>query len=216
MHRFQGESGDGVYALIQPNKQISLDDGENGLELLKTIGTVQTPEKTFHPASDPLIYASVLKTMLKDAPKAIALAVLIVIVLIFLDVRSIKTTLLITVPIFLGELWLLGGMWCFGMKLDFYNMVIVPVVIGMSIDNCIHIYHRFEELGRANLRKVLHTAGLASVVASSTNALGFLGLAFTNHGGLASLGKMAVLGLGTTLFSTVVFLPALLALKKHQ
>jgi predicted RND superfamily exporter protein len=45
------------------------------------------------------------------------------------------------------------------------------------------------------------------MLASLTNAAGFIGLAFCTHGGLRSMGLVAVTGLATCLITTLVFLP---------
>ncbi|OGQ04362.1 MAG: hypothetical protein A3F82_04555 [Deltaproteobacteria bacterium RIFCSPLOWO2_12_FULL_44_12] len=208
---FRGAKGEGEFAYIQPKREMSLDDGRNAMRFLEDVGEIKTPTKTFYTVSDPLIFAKVLKTMMQDAPKAIGLAILIILVLLWLDQRRLKKVWVMVLPILLGEIWLLGFLFLFGWKLDFYSMVIVPTIMGMSIDNCIHIYHRYEEAGKGSIVKVISTAGLTCAVASTTNALGFLGLVFANHGGLASLGRVAILGLVTTLLSTVVFFPAMLA-----
>ena len=189
---------------------MSLDDGQNALRYLEDVGDIKAPIKTFHAVSDPLIFANVLKTMMRDAPKAIGIAILVILFLLWIDLRNYKKVLLVTLPILLGEIWLIGFLFLSGLKLDFYSMVIVPAIMGMSIDNCIHIYHRYKETGYGSISKVIQTAGIASLIASTTNALGFLGLMFANHGGLASLGKVAILGLLATLLSTVVFFPAFL------
>ena len=207
---FKGAKGEGAFAFIQSKKEMSLDDGQNALRYLEDVGDIKAPIKTFHAVSDPLIFANVLKTMMRDAPKAIGIAILVILFLLWIDLRNYKKVLLVTLPILLGEIWLIGFLFLSGLKLDFYSMVIVPAIMGMSIDNCIHIYHRYKETGYGSISKVIQTAGIASLIASTTNALGFLGLMFANHGGLASLGKVAILGLLATLLSTVVFFPAFL------
>lgn len=213
---FRGAKGEGEFAYIQPKKALSMDDGRNALRFFEDVGEIKTPLKTFYAVSDPLIFANVLRTMMRDAPKAIGLAILIILFLLWIDLRRLKTVWVVILPILLGEIWLLGFLFPFGWKLDFYSMVIVPTIMGMSIDNCIHIYHRYKEAGRGSIIDVIRTAGLTCVVASTTNALGFFGLAFANHGGLASLGRVAILGLFTTLLSTVVFFPAFLAFLERR
>src|SRR4029453_3923571 len=66
-------------------------------------------------------------------------------------------------------------------------MVMIPWIMGMSIDNSIHVYHSYEELGKGSLGRVLGSAGLSSLLASLTNAAGFLGLLFCHPGGLLYL-----------------------------
>ena len=80
----------------------------------------------------------------------------------------------------------------------------------MSIDNSIHIFHRYKELGPGSLSRVLSSSGLAALLASLTNASAFVGLLFCTHKGLLSIGELALVGVGTCLLSTLVFFPALL------
>jgi len=96
------------------------------------------------------------------------------------------------------------------MKLNFYNMIIVPTVFGTSIDNSIHIYHRYEEMGKKNLLKVLRTSGGAALMSSLTNIFGFLGLVVANHNGLSSIGTLAIAGMSACLFTTLIYFPATL------
>src|SRR4030095_13410145 len=124
--------------------------------------------------------------------------------------RNFKKSLLVMVPIVAGVFWVMGLMWMTGLSLNLYNMVMIPSVMGMSIDNSIHVYHSYEELGKGSLDRVLASAGLSSLLASLTNAAGFLGLLFCHHGGLRSMGIVATMGLFTCLISTLVFLPLLL------
>ena len=43
-------------------------------------------------------------------------------------------------------------MYAFDIKLNLYNMVAFPTIIGMGIDNSVHIFHRYQEIGRGSLR----------------------------------------------------------------
>ncbi|MDV7398614.1 MMPL family transporter, partial [Arthrospira platensis SPKY1] len=46
-------------------------------------------------------------------------------------------------------------------------------------------------------------------IGSFTTMLGFAGLLFTSHPGLYSIGLLAVIGIGMTLFTGLTFLPAM-------
>ncbi|MBI2500415.1 MAG: MMPL family transporter [Deltaproteobacteria bacterium] len=116
----------------------------------------------------------------------------------------------------MGVFWLLGLMTFFDIKLNFYNMVILPTVMGVSIDNAIHVMHRYRELGRGSLKTVLRDTGVACLLSSLTNAGGFAGLLFSIHKGLFSMGLLAVLGIGTCLLSTLVFLPMMLKILEKR
>jgi predicted RND superfamily exporter protein len=195
--------------------ELELDDGKNAMRFAEDVGLLETKSGVYHPSSDGVVYGLVLKTMLRDSKKVLVVSLLSVLFFVFLDFRSVRKTAIVMTSIVLGVFWLLGVIYIFGVKLNFYNMIIIPAVMGMSIDNSIHIYHRYEEMGRGSLAKVLGSTGVAAMLASLTNASGFLGLLFCVHKGLYSIGLLAVIGVGTCFLSTLVFLPALLQFLEH-
>ena len=195
--------------------EIELDDGKNAMNFADDVQSLETKTGVYHPSSDGVVYGTVLKTMLRDSRKVLLISLLSVTFFVFLDFRNWRKTAIVMLSIVVGVFWLLGLMLIFGIKLNFYNMIIIPAVMGMSIDNSIHIYHRYEELGRGSLAKVLGSTGIAVMLASLTNASGFFGLLFCVHRGLYSIGLLAVIGVGTCLMSTLVFLPALLQFLEH-
>ncbi len=196
--------------LIHAKPTLEMDDGRNAIAFANEVEEIHTPQKTYYASSDAVIFAEVLKTMFRDSRKVLIISVLSVSLFVFLNFRSFKKTFLIMFSILAGVFWVMGVMYLAGIKMNMYNMVMIPAVMGMSIDNSIHIYHRYEELGKGSLAKVLGTAGVSSLLASLTNAAGFLGLLFCAHGGLRSMGVMASIGLATCLVTTLVYLPLIL------
>lgn len=211
VERFTGDPEvPGSLMLILPKPRLELDDGRNALAFEREIGRVKTPTGEFQASSDAIIFAEVLKTMFRDSKKVMVISVLSVFLFVFLDFRSFRKSLLVMFSILAGVFWVFGVMYLTGTKLNLYNMVMIPAVMGMSIDNSIHIYHRYEELGRGSLSKVLSTTGISAMLASFTNASGFFGLVFCTHGGLKSMGVLATIGLGTCLITTLLYLPMIL------
>ncbi|OGQ58261.1 MAG: hypothetical protein A3I75_07810 [Deltaproteobacteria bacterium RIFCSPLOWO2_02_FULL_50_16] len=196
--------------------ELEMDDGRNAMRFAEDVENLDTPRGTFHPSSDAIVYGIVLRTMLQDSRQVLAISLLSIALFVFLDFRNWKKTAIVMASIMVGVFWLLGIMLLFGIQFNFYNMIIIPAVMGMSIDNSIHIYHRYEELGRGSLSKVLSSTGLAALLSSLTNASGFFGLLFCAHRGLYSIGLLAVIGVGTCLLSTLIFLPATLQFLEHR
>ncbi len=108
-----------------------------------------------------------------------------------------------------GLLWLFGIMLLFGLKFNFYNLVVLPAILGIGCDNGIHLAHRYREEGEKNMWEVLASTGQHISIGSLTTMLGFAGLLFTMHPGLKSIGIIAVVGIGMTLISALTFLPSL-------
>jgi len=209
--RFYGEKDiPGSLFLIFAKPQLELDDGRNGMALLDAIGEIKTPLGVYYPSSSSIVFAEVIKTMFRDSKKILIIAVCCTLFFVYLDFRNLKKTGLVMFSILSGVFWVMGVMYLLDIKFNLYNMVMIPAVMGMSVDNSIHVYHRYSELGKGSLSKVLSTTGIAAALASLTNASGFVGLAFCNHGGLRSMGIVAVIGVITCLITTLVFLPLIL------
>ncbi|WP_426731263.1 efflux RND transporter permease subunit [Myxococcus faecalis] len=147
-----------------------------------------------------------------DGPLILWAAAAAVFLVILVSLRSLKRTLLVTGPLFLGMTCLAGGMYLFDVQLNFINAVVLPNLLAIAVDNSVHLYHRYEEEGPGSLGKVVRHTGLAAVVATLSNAAGYGALLVANHQGLRSIGQIALLGVVCTFLGTTVFFPALLAL----
>ncbi len=209
---FKGKRSELGYevAFINPLPKMELDNGRNAIRFAEQIGEIDTPIGKFYPSSDAIVFADVLRTMIRDGKRVVVLAFLIVCAIVFLDFRSLRVTALVVSPIALGVLFTFLIMYLLDIRLNFYNIVVIPTSVGTSIDNSIHLYHRYRELGRGSIMAALKSSGGAALTSSLTNILGFLGLVFVYHSGLRSIGELAVAGLLACLLTTLVFFPALL------
>ena len=131
------------------------------------------------------------------------------------DFRSLRQSLLVMLPLLCGMVWMVGSMTLFGLKLNFYNMVALPSVIGMGIDNGVHLYHRYREEGPGSLPLVLKRTGGAMLMCLLTTMVGFLGLVTARHPGLNSIGTLALIGLSASFIAAVTLLPALLQVMEN-
>lgn len=207
---FGTNAGAEQLSYINAEPHLELDDGRNAIAFAERIEKMQTKAGTFYASSDAIVFADVLRAMLKDVPRVVTFSFLIVFFFVWLDFRNIKKTVLVISPIVIGVSLMFGIMFIFKLKLNFFNMIVIPTVFGTSIDNSIHIYHRYEEMGKGSLMRVLRTSGGAALMSSLTNMLGFFGLVFANHSGLASIGTLAIAGMAGCLFTTLIYFPAML------
>jgi uncharacterized protein len=103
-----------------------------------------------------------------------------------------------------------------GLLFTFYNLVVLPAVLGIGNDCGVHLVHRYREEGPGSLRYVLRSTGEHVTVGALTTMIGFAGLLLSFHPGLRSIGQLAVLGMGTTLLAALFFLPALLQWREDR
>ncbi len=214
--KFFGKDGSvGEFVLIYPS--VLLRDGLNSIEFardlrsLSTMDGIQTPSgATYYASSGSVVSADMLVLMQRDAKIAITLTTAMIILFLYLSFRSVKYTLFVLAPLTVGFLALWGVQLLFGIKYNLFNMVILPVVIGYGVDDAVHMVHRYVEEGVGSLRRVIRTTGWAVFMTTLTTSAGFAGLILVRHGGLKSMGTLAVIGLSLTMLASLVFLPAAL------
>jgi len=135
-----------------------------------------------------------------------------VLLLLLVDLRSIIGAVACVLTLLLGVTWGLGAAELVGWKLGVYNMLIVPLALGLGIDGTVHIYHRYKRLGAGFAKSPLGVTGLAVLASSVTTVAGFAGLLVIEHQGLATIGQLAVLAVGATLVAVLGFLPGVLVI----
>ena len=97
-----------------------------------------------------------------------------------------------------------------GIELNFANVIVLPLLLGIGVDSAIHLVLRWREGG--DTESLLGTSTARAVGYSAlTTAVSFGTLAFAAHRGVASLGLLLVVGLIFTLLASLLLLPAVLA-----
>jgi len=204
----------GSFVMIYPEQGLS--DGRNSMAFSESIGRIELANGTvYYAASTSLVAAEMLRLLQKESSWIISATFLLVLLLMYLNFKDRYLTLLALTPLIVGMLWTFLLMEITGVKLNFYNMVVLPVLLGIGNDAGVHIVHRYIELGRGSIRQVLSTTGKHVAMASVTTMIGFSGSLLSSHPGLQSIGHIAVLGIASTLLSALVFLPALLQLLEN-
>jgi predicted RND superfamily exporter protein len=203
----EGEIGN--FVIVYPS--VGLADGRNSIAFKNDVGKVELDNgETFYAASTSIIAAEMLELMRAESPWMVGATFLMVFILMLIAFRSLRWAIIAMLPLVVGLLWLFGIMLLTGMMFNFYNLVVLPAILGIGEDNGVHLASRYREEGKNSVWDVLSSTGQHITVGSFTTMLGFSGLLFTNHPGLQSLGGMAVIGIGMTLVTALTFLPALI------
>lgn len=208
-NKFMTRDGEiGRFVIIYPNDGLS--DGLKSIAFKEEISEVTLSNgKVYHAGSTSIVAASMLDLMRTESPYMVIGTFLIVFLFVLISFRSLKWSLIALTPLIVGLLWLFGVLLIFGLKFNFYNLVVLPAILGIGCDNGIHLAHRYREEGKKNMWEVLTSTGQHISIGSLTTMMGFAGLLFTIHPGLKSIGIMAVVGIGMTLISALTFLPSM-------
>ncbi|WP_158542411.1 efflux RND transporter permease subunit [Lujinxingia litoralis] len=167
-------------------------------------------------ASQSYIYTAMLDEIKEDGARMLGIALVIVFVILSFFFGSALRSAIALSALGVGAVWMFGFCGWFGIKLDFFNVVILPVVIGIGVDDGVHFYHHYLEEGRGRLPEVIDHVGSAIGMTTVTSIIGFGGLAITNYAGLQSLGYLAIVGIGAAFLATVLVLPPFLWLAERR
>lgn len=158
----------------------------------------------------PILFAARSSQITSGFATTFAVGALLVLLILALDLRNVAHIALALVPVMLGVAWLVGLMRVLGLNFNLANLVAIPLILGVGIDNGVHMVHRFRREGHAGITTVLSHTGRAILVASLTTMVGFGSLGLAAHRGMASLGILLFLGVGASMIAAIAVLPNLL------
>jgi predicted RND superfamily exporter protein len=160
------------------------------------------PDVTF--ASAAALLGEVTPALISDAPWIIALVFLGLIVATAIASRSASVTRDVFLSTALSTVLFAATLTLFGIDLHLYNLLAVPVVIGLAVDGAVHV--RWAQDSQTPGEQF---ATFKAVAASTlTSMVAFGALMTADSPGLRSLGEVGVIGLGISLAVNLVWLRA--------
>ena len=153
------------------------------------------------------VFASAFKSA---CIKASAYAVLAILILLLLTFRDLRLTLLAFVPLALGTLWTVGIMGLADVQFNLANSVFMPLVVGAGVEYAIIALSRWRE-GRMLPGHLPLSTAKGVILAALTTTVGFGALMISHHRGIFSLGFVAWVGSICVLLCALFILPAILA-----
>src|SRR6056297_3332662 len=127
--------------------------------------------------------------------QALVWAVIGISILLLVTLRQPLAAAKVMAPLALGGLLTVAAMVLIDLPFNFANVVALPLLLGVAVDNGIHLMTR-HRVGLLPDGNVLKTAtARAIVVGAMITAGGFGNLAFSPHSGTASLGIILAMGL---------------------
>jgi predicted RND superfamily exporter protein len=130
--------------------------------------------------------------------------------------RSFTRALLAMIPVLFAVLSMLGIMHLLHMRLNYLNIIAIPMIVGIGVDSAIHLLARFYEGEQHNMRIAIEKTGRAIVITSLTTIFGFGSLSVASFSGIREIGILSIIGVTCTLFAALIFLPAILRLLDPQ
>ena len=142
--------------------------------------------------------------------RALAFATIAILAVLFLTFRNLRDGLLILVPLVLAALFTIAAGVLMNMPLNMANILVLPLIFGLGVDNGIHVVDRYHRGG--DVGQLMHSSTPRAVMLSTLTTIGtFAALMLSPHQGTASIGLLLSTAVALLLVFTVFVLPVLLS-----
>lgn len=187
----------------------------NSRTIRDAFGTLKTTAGDVEAGATYFIMPAVLDALHRDGPLLLMMAFTVMLITCLALFRSLRPALTVVAVVGVAMLWLVGLMVSQGWKVDLFNLVSIPLIIGMGQDHSIHMVHRLREEGMGALRRIVRETGGAIFLTTWTTAIGFVGALFAPQEGLRSLARVSLSGMVLCFVASVFFFPALAEVRKR-
>ncbi|MBC8214918.1 MAG: MMPL family transporter, partial [Candidatus Marinimicrobia bacterium] len=158
----------------------------------------------------PPVFRALIDIIGRDGRNAALLTIIVVFFLLWIDFRHPGHALMAMIPLAAGMVWMVGIMALVGKQLDVVNVMGIPMILGIGIDDGVHIVHRWRREGFDSVRTVFSSTGKAILLTSLTTILAFGSLVFSIWRGYGSLGIALSIGVTTCFLATILIIPAVM------
>lgn len=140
---------------------------------------------------------------------AVFLALAAIVVFILISMRSVLFTTLILIPLVLALLLTAAASVLLDIPLNFANVIVVPLLLGVGVHNGILFTLRYQTEPPSD-GNMLKTSTARAIFFSSLTMITSTGsLAFSAHRGIASIGILLTLCFSFLIVSTLILMPAM-------
>ncbi len=158
----------------------------------------------------PVIEWGVGEIVVSSFQLALVFALTSILLVLLVTFRSLRDSVLILIPLALAALFTLAIGVLLGVSLNMANILVLPLVFGLGVDNGIHVVDRFH--GAGGVENFMHSSTPRAVILSTLTTIGtFAALSLSPHQGTASIGILLTIAVALVLVFTVFLLPVLLS-----
>jgi predicted RND superfamily exporter protein len=148
--------------------------------------------------------------VLRDSRRALLWTILAIVSIVYLTFRNLRITLLVLMPIVFAIVVTFGLLRLVGHSFSFMSVTAIPLIIGIGIDNGIHLVRRYLETASNNILDVAKASGAALIQSNLTTIIGFGALLAASFPPLAEMGLVTSLGVALTLAGGLWLIPGVI------
>ncbi len=151
--------------------------------------------------------------VLRDSRRALLWTAAAILSIVYLTFRNWRITLLVLMPIIFAIVVTFGLLRLMGHPFSFMSVTAIPLIIGIGIDNGIHLVRRYLESASNSILNVAKASGAALIQSNLTTMIGFGALLAASFPPLAEMGLVTCLGVALTLAGGLWLIPCVILIR---
>ncbi len=201
--------------------------GYDGEEIVKNLAEVKKWVAELFPEAENagvvgevVQYAQMNRKLVRGSIKSIGTSLLIILILLILAFTSIRTGFIAMIPNIVPIVLIGGIMGYAGVNLDMITAMIMPMILGIAVDDTIHftnhIKYHFELSGkyRSAIENSYREIGKTMIMTTVILCAMFAIFLTSTMSVLVNIGWLSVVGLGSALIADYTITPVLLYIAK--
>ena len=180
--------------------------------LVRETRSIRMDDKPITASTGAFVYADMLELVKTDGMQIAIVALIVILLIAIIQQRNPFNAIIVTVPVISGLMVTICVMMMFDMKLGLFNIVMLPVTLGIGIDGSIYLLQRYQRLGRGAALEAVRAVIGPVFMSSATTLVGFGGMVMSQHMGLNTMGWLAVVGISCCFIATFTIQPGLIML----
>lgn len=184
--------------------------GYQAAALTREARSIRIDDKPVVAATGAFVYADMIELVQTDGMHIALVALIVILLIAVIQQKNPISALIITIPVLSGLVLTLNIMMFMDAKLGLFNIVMLPVTLGIGIDGSIYLLQRYQMLGKGSVFEATRAVVGPVFMSSSTTLVGFGGMIMSQHGGLNSMGWLAIIGISSCFIMTFIIQPGLM------
>jgi predicted RND superfamily exporter protein len=152
-----------------------------------------------------------MKFIISSGKQAAILAIILVAMTVFLSIRKISYSVITLFPLFIGSVLTFGFMGYMDIKLTYITILVIPMLIGIGIDDGAHIISSYL-IHKEHINSTIHRIGRAILLTTLTTAIAFGSLYFSKFEGYKQFGLALFFGISIMFIITITLIPSAIAI----
>ncbi len=156
------------------------------------------------------------RQVLQDSRRAMGWTAAGILLIVYFTFRNLRMSLIVLIPIVFGIVTTFGLLLLVRYRFSFTSITAIPLIIGIGIDNGIHLVRRYQEDERNEILVTAKASGAAIMQSNLTTIIGFGALMTSSFSPLVEMGLVTSLGVALALAGGLFLIPAVILLGERR